>query len=85
MTERQIVVPGEAIVKGDDYLPGEGTEKKGDEKHEKRLFPQGTCADPDQVLDQQPIPPGNCMGDRGWRGRLHQQPVCLSETDRPCR
>lgn len=29
--ERQIVIPGEVIAKGDDYLPGEGTEKKGDE------------------------------------------------------
>jgi len=27
MTERKIVVPGEVIVKGDDYLPGEWTEK----------------------------------------------------------
>lgn len=27
MTERKIVIPGEIIVKGDDYLPGEGTEK----------------------------------------------------------
>lgn len=34
MTEenkRQIVIPGEVIVKGEDYLPGEGTEKKGSE------------------------------------------------------
>jgi len=31
MTERQIVIPGETIFKGDDYLPGEGTEKRGDE------------------------------------------------------
>lgn len=29
--ERRIVIPGEVIVKGEDYLPGEGTEKKGDE------------------------------------------------------
>ncbi len=31
MTEnkRQIVIPGEIIVSGDDYLPGEGTKKKG--------------------------------------------------------
>ena len=29
--ERQIVIPGEVIFKGDDYLPGEGTEKRGDE------------------------------------------------------
>jgi len=28
---RQIVIPGEVIVKGDDYLPGEGTEKRGEE------------------------------------------------------
>lgn len=28
---RKIIIPGEVIVKGDDYLPGEGTEKKGDE------------------------------------------------------
>lgn len=32
MTEqRQIVIPGEVIFKGEDYLPGEGTEKRGDE------------------------------------------------------
>lgn len=34
MTEknkRQIVIPGEVIAKGDDFLPGEGTEKHGDE------------------------------------------------------
>ena len=31
MTEnnRKIVIPGESIVEGDDYLPGEGTEKRG--------------------------------------------------------
>jgi exosome complex component RRP4 len=29
--ERRIVIPGESIVKGENYLPGEGTEKKGDE------------------------------------------------------
>jgi len=29
--ERRIVIPGEVIVKGENYLPGEGTEKKGDE------------------------------------------------------
>ena len=27
---REIIIPGEVIAKGDDYLPGEGTEKKGD-------------------------------------------------------
>ena len=27
MTERKIIIPGEIIVKGDDFLPGEGTEK----------------------------------------------------------
>ena len=27
MTERKTVIPGEVIVSGDDYLPGEGTEK----------------------------------------------------------
>lgn len=31
MTERKIVIPGEAIFEGDDYLPGEGTEKRGNE------------------------------------------------------
>jgi exosome complex component RRP4 len=31
MTDRKIVIPGEVIFKGEDYLPGEGTEKKGDE------------------------------------------------------
>lgn len=30
-TDRKIVIPGEVIAKGDDYLPGEGTEKQGDE------------------------------------------------------
>jgi len=30
MTNRKIVIPGEVIVKGDNYLPGEGTEKKGE-------------------------------------------------------
>ena len=33
MTEKEskkIVIPGELIVKGNDYLPGEGTEKRGD-------------------------------------------------------
>jgi exosome complex component RRP4 len=29
--ERKIVIPGEMIVKGNDYLPGEGTEKRGEE------------------------------------------------------
>jgi len=29
--ERKVVIPGEVIAKGGDYLPGEGTEKKGDE------------------------------------------------------
>tara|TARA_Y100000296_G_scaffold16254_1_gene19005 strand:- start:187 stop:852 length:666 start_codon:yes stop_codon:yes gene_type:complete len=28
MTERKIVIPGETIVSGEKYLPGEGTEKK---------------------------------------------------------
>ncbi|MBU2053311.1 MAG: exosome complex RNA-binding protein Rrp4 [Nanoarchaeota archaeon] len=27
MTERKIVIPGEVIAEGEDYLPGEGTEK----------------------------------------------------------
>ncbi|VVB83966.1 Exosome complex component Rrp4 [uncultured archaeon] len=31
MTDRQIVIPGEVIFQGEDYLPGEGTEKHGDE------------------------------------------------------
>lgn len=32
MTEqkRQVVIPGEEIAKGDDFLPGENTEKRGD-------------------------------------------------------
>tara|TARA_Y100000310_G_C20684279_1_gene817995 strand:+ start:2143 stop:2808 length:666 start_codon:yes stop_codon:yes gene_type:complete len=30
MTERKVVIPGEVIVKGSNYLPGEGTEKKGE-------------------------------------------------------
>jgi exosome complex component RRP4 len=31
MTERKIVIPGEVISSGDDYLPGEGTERRGKE------------------------------------------------------
>jgi exosome complex component RRP4 len=31
MSERKIVIPGEAILSGDDYLPGEGTEKRGND------------------------------------------------------
>src|SRR3989339_2132939 len=31
MTERKIVIPGETIATGEDYLPGKGTEKKGNE------------------------------------------------------
>ena len=31
MTDRTIVIPGEVVFKGDNYLPGEGTEKRGDE------------------------------------------------------
>ena len=29
--KRKIVVPGEVIISGDDYLPGEGTRREGDE------------------------------------------------------
>ncbi len=28
MTDRKIVIPGESIISGEDYLPGEGTEKR---------------------------------------------------------
>lgn len=31
MTERIISIPGEVLFKGDEYLPGEGTEKRGEE------------------------------------------------------
>ena len=31
MTDRKIIIPGEVIFEGEDYLPGEGTEKKGKE------------------------------------------------------
>jgi exosome complex component RRP4 len=31
MTDRKVVIPGEVIFQGEDYLPGEGTEKKGGE------------------------------------------------------
>ena len=31
MTDRKIVIPGEVVAKGPDYLPGEGTEKRGEE------------------------------------------------------
>jgi exosome complex component RRP4 len=30
-SKRTIVIPGEVIVKGNDFLPGEGTEKRGEE------------------------------------------------------
>lgn len=30
-TKRQVVIPGEVIIKGVDFLPGEGTEKRGEE------------------------------------------------------
>jgi len=30
-TRREVVIPGEIVASGDDYLPGEGTEKKGEE------------------------------------------------------
>ena len=29
--DRKIVIPGEVIISGEDFLPGEGTEKKGEE------------------------------------------------------
>lgn len=29
MTDRKVVIPGEVIFSGDDYLPGDGTEKRG--------------------------------------------------------
>lgn len=29
--ERKVIIPGEVIANGNDYLPGEGTEKRGDE------------------------------------------------------
>jgi len=31
MTERKVVIPGEAIAKGNNFLPGEGTERNGEE------------------------------------------------------
>lgn len=31
MSDRKIVIPGEVIEKGNDFLPGEGTEKRGEE------------------------------------------------------
>ena len=31
MADKKIVIPGEVIAKGNDYLPGEWTEKKGEE------------------------------------------------------
>lgn len=31
MTERKIVIPGETIIEGGDFLPGENTEKRGNE------------------------------------------------------
>ncbi len=31
MTDRKVVIPGEVIFDGENYLPGEGTEKRGNE------------------------------------------------------
>ncbi len=31
MSERKVVIPGEVIEQGNDFLPGEGTEKRGEE------------------------------------------------------
>jgi exosome complex component RRP4 len=31
MVDRKVVIPGEVIFQGEDYLPGEGTEKRGEE------------------------------------------------------
>jgi len=31
MVDRKVVIPGEIISKGEDFLPGEGTEKRGEE------------------------------------------------------
>ena len=31
MSERKVVIPGEILAKGNDYLPGDGTEKRGEE------------------------------------------------------
>lgn len=31
MEERKIVIPGETIISGDDFLPGEGTRREGEE------------------------------------------------------
>ncbi|MCK9596112.1 exosome complex RNA-binding protein Rrp4 [Candidatus Pacearchaeota archaeon] len=31
MTDRKIVIPGEVLFEGDNYLPGEGTEKRGNQ------------------------------------------------------
>jgi exosome complex component RRP4 len=31
MTDRKVVIPGEIVSKGEDFLPGEGTEKRGEE------------------------------------------------------
>jgi exosome complex component RRP4 len=31
MTDRKIVIPGEVIASGDNYLPGDGTEKRGND------------------------------------------------------
>lgn len=31
MTDRKLVIPGEVLAKGNEFLPGEGTERRGDE------------------------------------------------------
>ncbi len=52
MSERKIVIPGEVIVSGSEYLPGEWTEKKGEEIIANRF---GLAEEQDRLVKIIPI------------------------------
>ena len=73
MTNRKIVIPGEVIEKGDDFLPGEGTEKQGNEilgtflnysQHIKRIIENSNLS-----IGYTP-----CV-DYLWKNELTKEPV----------
>lgn len=49
---RKVIVPGEVIVKGKEYLPGEGTEKKGEEIVAQRF---GLVEEVDRIVKVIPL------------------------------
>lgn len=52
MTERKLVIPGEIIIKGREYLPGEWTEKRNDEIVSLRF---GVSEEQDKLIKVIPI------------------------------